>query len=1224
MQKRFYPDHPLHALLEKRILLLDGAMGTMIQKYGLKEEDYRGRRFKAHPGDLKGNNDLLNLTRPQIISEIHSRYLQAGADVIETNTFNANGISMQDYAMADLVYELNFAAARLAKQETEKFGRAEPHKPRFVAGALGPTNRTLSISDKVNDPAHRAVTFDEVVKGYYEQVRGLVEGGADLLLIETIFDTLNAKAALYAVEEYFSQTNKRLPVMLSVTVVDMSGRTLSGQTIEAFWVSVKSFDLFSVGINCSLGPEQMRPHIEELSRLTPLYVSLYPNAGLPNAFGGYDESPEHMAKFLEAYAREGFLNMVGGCCGTTPEHIKRFAEAVKDIAPRKLPAVAKQTQVSGLEALTVSERSNFINIGERCNVAGSRRFARLIKEEKYEEALQIARTQVENGAQILDISMDEALIEAQKALPYFLNLIGSEPDIARVPLMIDSSKWSVIRAGLKCAQGKCIINSISLKEGEAVFIEHAREALRFGAAVIVMAFDEQGQADTLQRRVDICRRAYRILTEQVGFPQEDIICDPNIFAVATGISTHNHYALDYIEATRQIKDGLPYVKVSGGVSNLSFSFRGNNTIRQAMHSAFLYHARQAGMDMGIVNAGQIVVYEEIPPDLLQRVEDVLFNRRPDATERLAAFAQTVTDKGSMKQKQQADWRKESVEERLILALVKGIGEFVEQDAEEARLKYGDPLKVIEEPLMTGMDKVGDLFASGKMFLPQVVKSARVMKKAVAWLTPFIEEQKTQRQAQTKGKILLATVKGDVHDIGKNIVGVVLGCNNYQIIDLGVMTPADKILQTAVEKKVDIIGLSGLITPSLEEMVHIAKEMERLGLDIPLLIGGATASVMHTAVKIDPVYLRGQAIYVSDASRAVTVVSDLMNEKKRQTLTQKTGNQYAQIRNQFNKRQETTPLLALQEARAKRLKIEWRKEKIETPEKLGISVLDAVPLETLRNFIDWTPFFAVWGLKGKFPKIFKHKRYGPQAQNVYHEAQHLLKEIISRKRLTARAVIGLFPANSLGEDVEVFADEARSRLLATFHTLRQQNPKSATNLALADFIAPKSSARKDYLGMFAVTAGIGLPKMLAEYEKKKDDFRNIMAKALADRLAEALAEYVHLRVRKEFWGYAKDEAFDHAALFKEAYRGIRPAPGYPACPDHSEKQTLFELLEVTKHTGIRLTESFAMLPAASVCGWYFANPQARYFRVGKIGQDQLEEYARRKGVFVEKLKGWLGF
>ena len=1224
MTKRFFPGHPLHTLLKERILILDGAMGTMIQRHKLTEDDYRGERFRDYKIPLKGNNDLLNLTQPQIIAEIHRQYLQAGADIIETNTFNANAVSMQDYDMAGLVYEINFAAAALAKEETARFSGKQPQQPRFVAGALGPTNRTLSISDKVNDPGQRAVTFDEVARAYYEQVRGLMDGGADLLLVETIFDTLNAKAALYAIEQYFVQTGRRIPVMLSVTVVDKSGRTLSGQTVEAFWVSVKSYDLLSVGLNCSLGPEQMRPYLEELSGLAPLYVSLYPNAGLPNAFGGYDESPRQMAAVLAEYGRDGLLNIAGGCCGTTPEHIRAFAQTMKGLVPRKLPQSVPKTQVSGLEALTIELRSNFVNIGERCNVAGSRRFARLIKEENYEQALQVARAQVEDGAQILDINMDEALLDSEAAMTRFVNLIASEPDISRLPLMLDSSKWSVIQAGLKCAQGKCIINSISLKEGEEVFISHAQEALRFGAALIVMAFDEQGQADTLKRRVDVCTRAYNILTTQVGFPPQDIICDPNIFAVGTGIKEHNNYALDYIEAVRQLKASLPHVKISGGVSNLSFAFRGNNTVREAMHSAFLYHARKAGMDMGIVNAGQIVVYDEIPGDLLQHVEDVLFNRREDAAERLIQFSLSVKERAASR-KEQAGWRQKNVEERLQHALVKGLTEYIAQDVEEAREKYGDPLAVIEKPLMGGMERVGDLFGAGKMFLPQVVKSARVMKMAVSHLAPFLEEQKKKAGASAKGKILLATVKGDVHDIGKNIVALVLGCNNYEIIDLGVMTPAREILQTAQDEKVDIIGLSGLITPSLDEMAHIAAEMERLDFHIPLVIGGATTSATHSAIKIDPLYPKGQVVHVTDASRAVTLVNQLLNPEKREQLVLKIKSQYEKIRRAYQKTGHSKPLISLAEARANALRLNWQEETIAIPGKTGLSVLTEVALDEVARYIDWTPFFHVWQLKGRFPDILQNKKYGMQAAKLYEDAQRLLRKIIKDKSLQAGAVLGLFPANSVGDDVELFADEKRSRLLATFHFLRQQEAKTSgrKNLCLADYIAPKSSGIKDYLGLFALTSGIGLDELVARYQGKNDDYCAIMSKALADRLAEALAEYLHLLVRREFWGYEQETGSAVQDIIHEKYRGIRPAPGYPACPDHEQKRTIFELLEAPKHISVKLTESFAMHPTASVCGFYFAHPRAQYFRVGRIDDEQIEDYARRRGVSLREVKSWIG-
>lgn len=1213
----------LRKLFNQRILILDGAMGTMIQTYRLSEQDYRGQQFKNHPCDLKGNNDLLSLTQPQVISEIHAAYLQAGADIIETNTFNANGISQNDYQMVDLVYEMNLAAARLARDAAKAMTAKTPAQLRFVAGALGPTNRTLSMSSDVNDPGHRAVSFEQVVDGYYHQTRGLVDGGADVLLVETIFDTLNAKAALFAIEKYFEESGRRLPIMLSVTIVDQSGRTLSGQTLEAFWISVKPYKLFSVGLNCALGSKQMRPHIEELNGIAPVYVSLYPNAGLPNEFGGYDESPQQMAQILNEYAQNGFINMVGGCCGTTPEHIRHFAEAMTGIPPRVPPQIPPLTQFSGLEPLTILPTSNFINIGERCNVAGSKRFARLIREGNFEEALQVAREQVDNGAQILDINMDEALIDSEKSIQRFLNLLSAEPDIARIPIMLDSSNWAVINAGLKCLQGKSIINSISLKEGEEAFIEHARTAQRFGAAVIVMAFDEQGQADTLERRINICRRAYDILTEKIGFAASDIIFDPNIFAIGTGMEEHSRYAIDYLEATHWIKSNLPQARVSGGVSNLSFAFRGNDAVREAMHSAFLYHAIQAGMDMGIVNAGQITVYEEIPKDLLELVEDVLFNRRTDSVERLTAFAHQAQATEQVKAVE-LKWREESVESRLSHAMIKGIVYFIEQDAEEARQKYDDPLKVIEGPLMDGMNRVGDLFGSGKMFLPQVIKSARVMKKAVAYLTPFIEAQKRKAGLSAKGKILLATVKGDVHDIGKNIVGVVLGCNNYEIIDLGVMTPADKILETAIEKKVDIIGLSGLITPSLEEMVHVAREMTRLKINLPLLIGGATTSRTHTAVKIAPACTTGMVVHVQDASRAVSVVSDLLSEQKRSVIAAGIQTEYEQIRQQHALRVTAGSLIPLTEARQNKFSIDWKQSVIVPPNFTGVKVFTDFLLDEIIPRIDWKPFFSVWELKERYPEILSDPVTGREARRVFNDAQKLLKKIADEKLLTARAVIGLFPANSLGDDIEVYADDERQRVRTTLHTLRQQLSKTneRRNFALADFIAPRDSGLPDYIGAFVVSTGFGIERLLAQFDKEHNDYQAIMVKALADRLAEALAERLHELVRKEIWGYAVAEQWSDQEIIGEKYQGIRPAPGYPACPDHTEKELLFDLLKATESIGVTLTENFAMSPAASVCGYYFAHAQAQYFGLGKIARDQVQDYARRKGMDIGQVEKWL--
>ncbi len=1213
----------LREILAERILLMDGAMGTMIQRYRLSEEDFRGQRFKDWPQDVRGNNDLLNITRPQVIEEIHSEYLAAGADLIETNTFNANAISQKDYGMEELVYELNLEGARIARRAADAFTQRTPQKPRFVAGSMGPTNRTLSMSPKVEDPAYREVTFDQVAQAYYEQAKGLIEGGADLLLIETIFDTLNAKAALFGILQCFDDLNIRLPIMISVTLTDQSGRTLSGQTLEAFWISIKNYPIFSVGLNCSTGPEGMRPHLEELSRMANIYTTLYPNAGFPNQFGEYEETPEQMGNVLREYAEAGWLNMLGGCCGTTPDHIKRFGEIIDGVAPRRIPKVPRYTQFSGLEPLTILPTSNFINIGERCNVAGSRKFGRIVREGKWEEGLEIARKQVENGAQILDINMDEGLIDSAAAMTHFLNLLSAEPDIAKVPIMIDSSRWDVIEAGLKCLQGKSIINSISLKEGEEIFLDHAKQALRYGAAVLVMAFDEKGQADTLERRIEVCTRAYRLLTEKLNFPPEDIILDPNIFAVGTGIEAHNTYAMDYIEAVKYIKSHLPYAKVSGGVSNLSFSFRGNNLIREAMHSAFLYHAIQAGMDMGIVNAGQITVYEDIPKDLLELVEDVLFNRRPDATERLINYAQKVGTKKLSKEKEQ-EWRGKPVEERLKYALVKGIVEFIERDTEEAYQKLGDPLKVIEGPLMDGMRVVGDLFGSGKMFLPQVVKSARVMKKAVAHLTPYLDALKVGSEPSSNGKVLLATVKGDVHDIGKNIVGVVLGCNNYQIIDLGVMVPAETILETAEKEKVDIIGLSGLITPSLDEMVHVAQEMQRRKFNVPLLIGGATTSRKHTAVRIMPNYANGVSVYVPDASQAVSVVSNLLSPQSKEAYIDKIQKEYEKIRSAYETGAGKRQLIPIEEARRNKLRLDFKPEDIAIPKVPGFHTLKNYPLEEIKHFIDWSPFFSAWEMKGKFPEILKDPTYGKQVQQLFDDANELLERIIRERWLEARARFAILPANSVGDDIDIFNDPSGESLLTSVHTLRQQMQRNGQrpNLALADFIAPKESGITDYLGFFIVTTGIGLESIIKRLEKEHNDYQIILLKALADRLAEAFAELLHARVRKEFWGYAPNEQLNNDQIIAEEYRGIRPAPGYPACPDHTEKEIIFDLLQAEKAIGVKLTESMAMQPAASVSGYYFAHPKAQYFGVGKIGMDQLVDYARRKGKDVETMKRWL--
>jgi len=1217
----------LKKLLDEQILVLDGAMGTMIQRYRLSEEDFRGERFKDYPHDLKGNNDLLSLTKPDVIKEIHKAYLSAGSDIIETNTFNANAISQADYKLEKLSYEINYQAAINAGQAVEEFLKENPgSKPRFIAGALGPTNKTLSLSPNVNDPGYRAVTFDQMMKAYYDAARGLVEGGVDILLIETVFDTLNAKAAIYAVEEYCSEVKKDIPIIVSGTIVDLSGRTLSGQTTEAFLISVShTKNLLCVGLNCSLGAKQMRPFIQELADKAPFYVSVYPNAGLPNEMGEYDESPEAMAKMIEDFASSGFSNIIGGCCGTTPDHIKQIVQVAAKYKPRKVPAVEKYLRLSGIEPLVIHPQTNFVNIGERTNVTGSKKFASLILSGDYEGALAVARNQVEGGAQVLDVNMDEGLLNSEEAMTKFLNLLSAEPDIAKLPVMIDSSKWSVIEAGLKCLQGKGIVNSISLKEGEEIFKERAKKILQYGAAVIIMAFDEQGQADSFERRSGICKRAYNILTKEIGFPPEDIIFDPNILTVATGIEEHNNYAVDFIEATRWIKHNLPYAKVSGGISNISFSFRGNNIVREAMHSAFLFHAIKAGLDMGIVNAGQLEVYEEIPKDLLILVEDVLLNRRKDATERLVEFAENIKKKDKTEIKVD-EWRNSSAQERLKHALIKGIVDYIEYDTEEARKLYAKPIEVIEGPLMDGMSVVGDLFGSGKMFLPQVVKSARVMKKSVAYLIPFIEKEKSEaNDTREIGKILMATVKGDVHDIGKNIVGVVLGCNNYNVIDLGVMISAEKILQTAIDEKVDVIGLSGLITPSLDEMVHVAKEMERRGFKLPLLIGGATTSKIHTAVKIAPNY-SGSVVHVLDASRSVPVVSNLLNDDVKENFSKEIKSEYDQLRKNHLKRIEEKKYLTMEKARENNLKTDWSKLKIVKPDKPGVTVLQNFPLETLRKYIDWTPFFLTWELKGKYPAIFKNEKYGSEAKKLFDDANKLLDKIVSEKLLQANGVFSLFHANTVGfDDIEIYTDDTRKGVKRVLHTLRSQTPKSdgLPNLALADFISPKESGKEDYIGAFAVTTGIGIEKLIEKYEKEHDDYNSIMVKALADRLAEAFAEHLHELVRKKYWAYTPEEEFSNNELIKETYQGIRPAPGYPAQPDHTEKKIIFDLLDVEKNTGIKLTENLAMYPASSVSGLYFAHPESKYFNVGKIGKDQVLDYHRRKGMSLEEVEKWLG-
>jgi len=1222
MLKRQF-NHPICQHLNQRILILDGAMGTMIQRYKLTEDAFRGERFKSHPKPLKGNNDLLVLTQPQVIEEIHRKYLESGADIIETNTFNSNSISQSDYQLESIVYELNRTAARLAKSVAQEFSGQTPSKPRYVAGAIGPTNRTTSFSPDVNDPGFRAVTFDQLVTVFTEQVRGLVEGEVDLLLLETLIDTLNCKAALFAIDQYFEKTDTRVPVMISGTIVDASGRTLSGQTLEAFWISVSHAELLSAGLNCSLGAKELRPYMQEFSRYADCYLSCYPNAGLPNEMGEYDQTPEEMSEILKEFGENGFLNIVGGCCGTTPEHIRRIAETVKDIPPRKIPELSRLTRLSGLEPLVIRPDSNFVNIGERTNVTGSKQFAKLILENRFDDAVEVARQQVENGAQIIDVNMDEAMLDSEKVMTRFLNLIAAEPGIARVPVMIDSSKWSVIEAGLKCVQGKSIVNSISLKEGEQIFKKHANLARQYGAAVVVMAFDERGQADTVERKVEVCTRAYKILTEQIGFFPENIIFDPNIFAVATGIEEHNAYALNYFEATRQIKKNIPFCKVSGGVSNVSFAFRGNNPVREAFHSVFLYHAIKAGMDMGIVNAGMIAVYEQIPNNLLTLIEDVLLNRNEQATDRLTAYAESFKSETVIKDKEEKEWRQNSVEDRLSYALVKGIVDYIETDIEEARQKYARPLEVIEGPLMAGMNIVGDLFGAGKMFLPQVVKSARVMKKAVAFLTPYIEEEKKASGGKNAGKIVMATVKGDVHDIGKNIVGVVLGCNGYQIVDLGVMVPAERILKTAIEENADMIGLSGLITPSLDEMVFVAHEMERQGFQIPLLIGGATTSKRHTAVKIAPGY-QGPTVWVKDASRSVGVVASLNGSEVKKNFIDSIKTEYEKVRQDYQKRGQERKFLPYLEAVQKKFSCDWSKMPTTLPRFFGIEVFSEFSLQTLREWIDWTPFFITWELKGRFPDILKDARLGAEASRLYADAQQLLDEIIKNKLLQANAVIGLFPANSQGDDIEIYSDGKRNQILAVIHTLRQQLQKedSLPYYALSDFIAPKSSAIKDYMGFFAVTTGLGMEALVKRFEANHDDYSSIMAKALADRLAEAFAEHLHELVRKQFWGYAKDEKLNNEAILREEYQGIRPAPGYPACPDHTEKETLWKLLEVEHNAQIFLTENYAMWPAASVSGYYFAHPQARYFSLGKVDKDQVENYAQRKAISKATVEKWI--
>ncbi|MDQ1266154.1 MAG: 5-methyltetrahydrofolate--homocysteine methyltransferase [Bacteroidota bacterium] len=1266
-------------ILQNRILLLDGAMGTMIQRYGLSEEDYRGSRFRDFPNLIKGNYNILVITQPDIISEIHREYLEAGADIIETNTFTADAISLLDYNMQDLTYEINFAAARLARKVTEEFNNKDPEKPRFVAGSIGPTNRTASISPDVNNPGLRKSSFDDFVNAYYQQVKGLIEGGSDILLVETAFDTLNCKAAIYAISEYYMNNPavNPLPLMLSGTIVDLSGRTLSGQTTEAFLISISHAEnLLSVGLNCSLGSSQMRAFIEELSDKTPHYTSLYPNAGLPNAFGDYDEKPSDMAVILEEYVKAGFINIIGGCCGTTPEHIREIAEITAKNKPRTIPKIEPYLRLSGLEPLVVRPESNFINIGERTNVAGSRIFAKHIINGKHEEALTIARKQVENGAQIIDVNMDEGMLDSVQAMTNFLNLAASEPDISRVPVMLDSSRWEVIEAGLKCMQGKGIVNSISLKEGEEIFKERARKILQFGAATVVMAFDEQGQATSSDRKIEILSRAYKILTEEIGFPPQDIILDPNVLTLATGIEEHNNYAVSFLETARWLKQNLPLAKVSGGISNISYAFRGNDTIREAMHSAFLYHAIKAGLDMGIVNPGQLEVYENIPKELLNRIEDVLFNRRTDATDRLIEIAGNLKETSNTAKKEKIEeWRSQSVEQRLKYSLIKGITEYIETDAKEALEKYANPLEIIEGPLMDGMNTVGELFGSGKMFLPQVVKSARVMKSSVARLVPKIEDAlKKNGGVRSAGKILLATVKGDVHDIGKNIVGVVLSCNNFEVVDLGVMIPVEKIIEEAVNQKADIVGLSGLITPSLDEMVHVAKELERNGIKIPLLIGGATTSRLHTAVKIAPNFDQ-PVVYVPDASKSVQVANGLLNTSLKNGFISNIKKEYSEIRENHNKSLSEKKLISLVEARRNKFKPDWNNIEIKMPNQLGIQVFQDFPLEKLREYINWTEFFLAWEMKGRYPDIFEHPKKGEEARKLFDDANKILDYIIENKSIQANGSFGLFPSGAAGDDIEIYSDETRSGILGVIHTLRQQSQKQngVPNFALADYIAPKGSGKNDYIGVFAVTAGLGAQELAERFKTDGDDYSSIIIKVLADRLAEAFAEYMHKIVRNEYWGYEGSEdsrireyvktknlqvktpspplkkgeliiippfskgvrGFLHSfirrndmeiklqqEIFQGKYIGIRPAPGYPAYPDHSEKEIIFELLNAQKNMGITLTESFMMNPAASVCGLYFANKEAKYFPVGKIDKDQVLDYRRRKGMSLEQIEKWL--
>jgi 5-methyltetrahydrofolate--homocysteine methyltransferase len=1236
--------HPLETLLQKRIVIIDGAMGTTLQQAKLTEADYRGERFASHHKDLKGNGDILSLTKPEVIADIHRRFLEAGADIIETNTFSGQVISQSDYDLEAVVDDINIESARLACRVRDEFVAAHPGRQCFVAGAMGPTTRSASISRDANDPGARGVTYVQLVEAYKQQALGLIKGGADTLLVETIFDTLNAKAALFAIEEAFDEAGRRLPIQISVTIFD-SGRTLNAQTLEAFWISVAHAKPLSVGINCALGPEQMRPFVEELANIATCYFSCYPNAGLPDPLSptGFPKLPEDMGPLMRDFAEQGWLNIAGGCCGNTPEHIRCIAEAVRGVPPRKLRTKNGELRTegnesnaevlsskflapssyAGLEPLILRPEIPFTLIGERTNVTGSPKFAKLVLEGKFDQALTVARQQVEGGAAIIDVNFDEGMLDGEKAMTHFLNLIAAETDIARVPIMVDSSKWSVIEAGLRCATGKPIVNSLSLKEGEAAFRERARLVLRYGAAAVIMAFDEKGQADSLPRRIEICTRAYNILTKEIGFPAEDIIFDPNVLTVATGLEEHNNYAVDFIESTRWIKANLPGARVSGGISNISFSFRGNNPVREAMHAVFLYHAIRAGLDMGIVNAGMLAVYEEIEPQLKELVEDVILNRRPEATERLVAFAESYRRTGKTEAKEEAQWRALPVEERLSHALIKGIVDFIEADTEEARRLYATPLEVIEGPLMRGMSIVGDLFGDGKMFLPQVVKSARVMKKSVAYLLPFMEEEKKRTgNKQAQGKVLLATVKGDVHDIGKNIVGVVLACNNYEVIDLGVMISSEKILAAAKELGVDVIGLSGLITPSLDEMVHVAKEMQREGFKLPLLIGGATTSKAHTAVKIAQHY-ENAVVHVLDASRAVGVVSALLSPAQRDEFVAANNLEHERARVAHERKRPTKPLLSLVESRRRAFRSDWASVDVPKPFFLGVKVIDELPLREIVDFIDWSPFFHAWEIRGRYPALLDDPETGPRCRELFNDAQALLEKLISKNRIHGKAVYGFFPAARVGDDIELYTDETRAKVLTTFHTLRQQmdKPEDQSNYALADFIAPADTGRHDYLGAFAVTTGLGVEEIAREFEKDHDDYNSIMTKALADRLAEASAEWLHLQARVA-WGFGRDEHLSNDDLIKEKYRGIRPAPGYPACPDHTEKRLLFDLLQAEKNAEVKLTENFAMHPASSVSGLYFAHPDAKYFGVGMIARDQVEDYARRKGLDLPTVEKWL--